>query len=209
MVLILSDCLILLFRKKGNPLFYCSGLSVASVFAYSIFLDDHNYRYLLPITGYTILSFFILINSVQVKQVVLYGVTIGFIVVGTFAMLHFYDYKYDNINRYQLNETVKYAEANNIRYAFSGNMLQWQLIFYSNERILCRWKKKTDRYQEYVDKVNKAYAEWPDSCALIAFSWENWNDMKDAGGINLNNGYCILPHPDKKLLEKIGYDLSK
>jgi hypothetical protein len=51
-------------------------------------------------------------------------------------------------------------ERHQVRCVFSGSaMLQWNLIFESQEQVLARWMSPRDRWQAYVDAVNLAYRE--------------------------------------------------
>ena len=45
-------------------------------------------------------------------------------------------------------------------------MLQWNLMFNSQERIAVRWLTPQDRWQPYVDRVNKAF-EAGEPCAVL------------------------------------------
>jgi len=208
-VVIIIAALVWLFRRKGSrSLFYCSMLSVVFTFLYIVFRTEDNYRYFLPIAGYMLLAFFLMADSIKARRALVNIPLIAYSAIGIFSMAGFYDYAYNYSPKPPILQTIKFAQEHHIQYAFTGCLLQWQLIFYADEAILCRWHSETDRYQEYVDKTDRAYSLSPASSALILSNGEFPDDIKP-NVINLNNGYSILLHPDRKLLERMDFDLGK
>jgi hypothetical protein len=59
----------------------------------------------------------------------------------------------------RLRQVINYLKTRDVRHAFSMNgLLEWQLMFYSDEELLVRSAAPTDRYPRYVGEVDRALA---------------------------------------------------
>jgi hypothetical protein len=68
-----------------------------------------------------------------------------------------------------IDEITADLNRHRVQCVFSESpMLQWNLIFASQEHIAARWKTPQDRWQPYVDRVNRAFANGEPCAVLIA-----------------------------------------
>jgi len=66
-----------------------------------------------------------------------------------------------------IEEMTADLDRHQVQCVFSESpMLQWNLIFASNERITARWTAAQDRWPPYVERVNRAYAAG-ERCAVL------------------------------------------
>jgi hypothetical protein len=69
-----------------------------------------------------------------------------------------------------LADMIADLDRHDVRCVFSESpMLQWNLMFASNERIAARWTTAEDRWPPYVERVNRAFAAG-DRCAVLIFN---------------------------------------
>lgn len=57
----------------------------------------------------------------------------------------------------RLRRVIDYLQSRGVADVFSMNgLLEWQLMFYSDERVLARYPAASDRYPAYVTEVDRA-----------------------------------------------------
>jgi hypothetical protein len=198
----------ILFKTKiSDPLFPVATLSVLATICLTIFRGNSTYRYLMPLTGYALVAVFLLIPQIKKKYLAQAFLSV-MVATGSIAIVQFYHYKFNYTSKSQLASTISFALNNHIHCAFAGGLLEWQTMFYSNEAIICRCTSNTDRYEQYVDTVNSAWKANPENTAIIDFAFNHDNLIAD-GGQKIDNGYVIFLNPDRKLLEKYGYQFGE
>ena len=78
---------------------------------------------------------------------------------------------------------------------FSMNgLLDWQLMFYSDEEVLARWADAVDRYPAYVDAVDRALANG-EPVAVVGYT----DDERRAGVL----GHSDLHRRDRRARSRI------
>ena len=189
-------------RPKTNPLVFLFAISISLTLFYTVFLNGYSPRYLLPLTGFSLLLLFILLQ--KIKFLLIHKILcVSFISFGVISLLSFKPFNIDNGNKLQLSKLISYLESNNVHHTFSKNgYIQWQLMFYSKENIISRYVFPTDRYPEYVQKVNAAVNDPSVKTALISF---HKNDMPGENTISFNDKYFVYINPDKELLKSLGF----
>jgi hypothetical protein len=146
-------------------------LSVASTLgAEWLLLAARDARYLLPI-GAPLVA----LAAVEVVDLVdrrllswktMSVATCGLLLLGSLSMREFREFNYLWNNppdrwseRKRLQQVFGYLTVKDVSHVFSMNgLLDTQLVFYSDEKILARWTNPVGKYHPYVKEVNRALA---------------------------------------------------
>lgn len=203
----LSAGVICFFKKKKiNPLFYVLCCSVVCSIGYLIFINDSSPRYLLPLSGFAFLMFFLLMDNVKNTKVINLSLCL-FILIGAYSMYDFKNYRHRS--KPALISLIQELESRDIGYVYCENgLLQWNLMFYSNERIKARYKSNVDRYPKYIKQVDQALNEPETKIALVGIYKEELSS-ENAKFISIKNIYSIYENPKKTLLIEHGFNLDK
>jgi len=154
--LLVAAPVILIFRMKGTCLVVVSIFSVALTLSYTLLSPLIEPRYLLPLLGYTLLSWYLLLQVLP-KEKVLAGGILAFSAINAVATAAFYNFSFDNVREKELKAAINSMEDNSINYLFARNdMFAWQIIFYSGEKILCRGPEMPGRNPAYSLRINEA-----------------------------------------------------
>jgi hypothetical protein len=128
-----------------------------------------------------------------------------FIITGSITLWQYRDFRINMTPKKDLLMSINYLKRHNIQYVFcTGPLLQWQLMFYSNESIIARYVYASDRYPAYVKKVNKALATERDKTAIYGFSVETLELNTDSVTF-LSDKYFVVPAPDAALVRYTGF----
>ncbi|HHZ65987.1 MAG TPA: hypothetical protein EYN38_08490 [Flavobacteriales bacterium] len=198
---ILSSSLYFIFKKKVlMPLFYIFALSVLFTLTYSSFSELYNARHLLPLMAYSLLMFFMFMDRF-VGKAFYFTICAFFISLGAISLFSFKDYKMENHGKALLLEVISYLEKEDIQYTFCSNgLMQWQITFYSQERIISRSIHNSDRYPAYVDKVNRALDTSNAQVALVG-AWGNQPTLEPKRVMFIEDEYYIYLNPSRSLLK--------
>lgn len=201
----LSTAVFLLFRKSNiNPWFYVFCFSVLLTIGYTLFIDRRSPRYLMPISVYSLFAIYFLADHLK-KQIAVNAILIIMILLGSVSIYHFKNYKYES--KAELLELINELKTRNIHYVYSEQgLLQWQIMFYSNENIIARYKSSIDRYPEYIEKVDDAFRNNNTTVALTGFIDPNETSYSE-DRIIVNNSFFIILNPGKKNLSNRGFDI--
>ncbi|HEX7139918.1 MAG TPA: hypothetical protein VF219_18845, partial [Vicinamibacterales bacterium] len=121
----------------------------------------------------------------------------------------------------RLQQVFGYLQVEDVRHVFSMNgMLDSQLTFYSNERIVSRWADPQGRYPAYVREVNRALANG-EPVAVVGYTNQSgapgcWDVPICTGGIErlvanpeaiftVDDKYFVYVGADRELLTKLGF----
>ncbi len=188
-------------RKAGQLLFNISVLSVLLTLSYTVFITEVHPRYLLPITGYTLLSVSLFARKINTKHFLFTVSGSVLILLGVASIISFRNFKYSTMRKTDLGQLITYLEQNQTRYVYCYDyMLTYRIIFYSKEQILCRERFLPGRFAPYIQKVDSALNNGAKT-ALLYNELQLW-DMKFPAATNFN-GYCIVFDPPKTDLAKI------
>jgi len=188
--------------RKVSSLFYVFSISVICTISYPSLINDRSPRYLLPLYGYVSLVFFALIMNSKHKKLIetIFFVTI---LLGVISMYTFKDHKYEQANKHELLTLIDELESRNIHHVYSKDgLLQWQIIFYSNEQIIARYFSNTDRYPKYIELVDNALNSTETKVAMVGFI-----NPKDTSisMIPIDDRYFIYENPDETVLLDHGF----
>ncbi len=192
----------LVYAIKGFHKYKLYIVSIAAILAtlcYSLFLSSSSPRYLLPLTGYGLLTLYLFSESFTLPRTVSL-ISLLFIVIGSYAMDSFQHYIYNPYTKTQLMSCIRTLEQKDLNYIFCNDVPQeWQLMFYSKEKIICRASDNADRYPGYVKKVNEVYRRSRKNTAVVDFSGDI-RDMAPDQVFMAGDIFYIMPAPDEQFL---------
>lgn len=108
------------------------------------------------------------------------------------------------------NRVIDEMYKHEVKYVYSLDpMLQWLVIFFSNEEIIARYDDPRDRYPEYPLKVDKALAEG-ETVACLGFHFDRRRELENLGCkiIEIDSTYYFAIAPPKEWLVKQGFKLN-
>lgn len=136
-----------------------------------------------------------------------------FVAWGIIGALGFSDYRFQPFTgkadqRAEIKKLARFLEAKNEKYAISsGHLLHWQLMFYSEEKVIMRHNSPVDRYPAYPEQIG-AHLEKRDTIPMVGFmglyrglnQHPKLQEAQQVGKI-----YYYLPGFDKAFLEQLQY----
>ena len=147
-----------LTRKKETLLFNLSACSIVFSLILTIGAEVIKGRFLLPITGYVLFSLLLWLNTIAIPKEVLYRTASNYIAMGIVSLMTFYNFSFLPVKEKPLKNALAYLENKGVRYTYcTDNMFTWQVIFYSNEQILCHERRLPGRFPKYAWLVDSAY----------------------------------------------------
>ncbi len=204
---LIGVCGIYLQRERiVDPLFIVLGVSVIGTMGYTIILESAYPRYLLPLNGLVWILLYQFIIHWKKDKLVKIGLSILMIA----SVVSIVDFKnFSEENKSSIETIMQRLEENEINYVYcEGRLLQWQLMFYSKEAIIGRFKGNSDRYPTYVDQTDSVYKASPMNVALVG-SFEDELLIPPANTLQIDEDYFIVKNPTKAFLKDRGFDLSK
>ena len=223
----LAASLYLLIRQRSRPLMLTVLLSLILVVSATLIigLPAFGYRYLLPVTVLISLTLALTIDAIpdplrMRTAIVLVVVTMapGLLAIGTEKTFRspkpLQQTSYSGAaSMAALLQDLQSAEVSHV-YSL-GPMLQWQIMFSSNENILARWLDSHDRLPHYPRTVDRAFFAG-NNTALVGsadqlnslLSYLQKNPSGDTQLMASGDRYFWLLNPDQKLLEGIGFQLN-
>lgn len=187
-------------RFKAERLFIFSVASIIVTFFYSLFITGHPSRYLLPISGFVLFALFLLLRDRRLSPGILTGLW-GYSLLGTVAVTGFKNFRFLPYTKAEMLSTLNYLELQGIDHVFSNDVPQeWQIMFYSKERIISRESSNINRYPDYTKSVNEAYKTDPAHTAVVDFSGD-LKDMAPKKTVTIAKRFYVTPAPSAKLLK--------
>jgi hypothetical protein len=141
------------------------------------------------------------------------------IALGTLSQVEFGNYGFlwnrpdDGVpERGRLQRAIDYLESHHVRHVFSTNgLLQWQLMFYSEEAIIARYTSGRDRYPSYVADVDRALAAG-EPVAVIGYA-RPMRDLVQSSGdhdaLAIDDRYFVYLGADRDLLTSLGFRFAE
>lgn len=196
----------LLKKKDINPILYIAMISVLGSLGYLFLIDSLGYRYFLPLTGFALLMVSFMMNQWRNTKLVNIFLLI-WISLGAYSLYDFKNYSYEN--KSALTSLVDELEVKEISHIYcEGGLLQWQIMFYSNEKTIARYKSDVDRYPAYIQSVDKAFKEKNKQIALVGY----YNEELEASLPNFTpiqkTFFIVTPVMGEYLIER-GFDLTE
>jgi hypothetical protein len=202
--LLIISLYFILRKIRINKWFYFFTLSIFLTISVNLFLNIKNPRYFLPLTAYSLFALFYLLNHLA-NKVIINSALVFMLALGAISMYNFKDFRYEDKN--DIVELINELKSENIHYVYSeGGLLQWQIIFYSNEAIIARYKNSTDRYPKYIKQMEDALKAGDNRFALVGFVDTHKPSL--SGNVNkVNKKYYFLVNPDKSVLIERGFNI--
>jgi len=222
-----------LFTKRYCPLSHLLVVSVgATLLAEWALLGARDARYLLPLGALLVaLAGVELVDLVDRRLVpepaalILTGVVL---LLGSLSMREFREFNYlwkNPPNRWtearRLQQVFGYLKVKDVSRVFSMNgMLDSQLVFYSDEKVLSRWADPLGRYPAYVKEVDRALADG-ETVAVVGYTHTSgapgcWDVPICTGGLErmvanpesiftVDDKYFVYVGADRDLLKQLGF----
>lgn len=169
-------------------------------------IDINSPRYLLPLTGFTLVNFYALLRLVK-KQVVINVFFLLLSGIGMLSLVEFKELKIVGESKSELCDVITQLERRNVAHVFcTGGLIQWQLSFYSKERVIARYYPETDRYMAYIRAVDSAFYNSPEHTAIVGAWWQSAS-VPEENRVMVNKSFFISTAPDEQLLNKVGFEL--
>lgn len=201
-------------------------VSLLGVIVFSLFIKEpfFGYRYLLPFSELlVVLLVFELTELSKFKKhfkSYCYITIVFLLIMGTFSLFEFKNFfersVYPDASIDEPKQTMKLIDElnkHNTHFVYCLDpLLQWNIMFYSKEKIICRWFHPVDRYPKYPQSVDLALLE-NKPVAIVGLS----KQVKDVYLIFnkyknipltfsfIDNKYFIFFNPDIRILSKLGF----
>lgn len=187
---------------NGNAEKLTLGASVLAAVVCGCLGATHAPRYLLPVTGSLLVGFCLAYASSPPRRWCngLLAVSIALGLTGVYQM------KLVRVDRGTLSglkQLIDYLDAKGIRAVYSHDrLLQWQLMFLSDEKIVSRFIYRNDRQPAYVKRADAILASDASHAAEVGY----WDDT-DFGGqfVARVDEFIVMAPTNRQRLEKLGY----
>ena len=200
-------------QYKKDKLQLLAGLSLVFSLGIAGIMLKENPRYLLPAAFFLFVAMAVILPSFLQKAKVVNGVLGVCIALGVIGAFNFTDYGFQPFNgkvdqRAEIKKLARFLEAKNEKYAISsGHLLHWQLMFYSEEKVIVRHNSNIDRYPAYPEQID-AHLEKGGTIPMVGFLglYRGLNQhpkLKEAQQVGKE--YYYLPGFDKAFLEQLQY----
>lgn len=161
LVVVLTGAGIYALVKRGPKdwLFISSVAGMNMLIASSIFCIGMHPRYMLPLAGALLFSIQLWLNRTgrnHLKWIRFIGISM--VIICSVGTMTFMNFQPGRLTRPVLQEITSKLEQNDVHYVFvTWSVLDFQLIFYSDEHIVARNKFPPGRYPEYFSKVDSVF----------------------------------------------------
>ncbi len=211
-----------MYSKKQHPIASVFMLSSLLTMSYIFILKEgFSSRYLLPLSGYLVLWIGVEFTSVamntKIFKMLMNGVLIVVILLGVCSVLEFRDYSTlpempnkQHTEQQNIDELTTYLETNNIHYAYSLDpYLQWQIMFYSKEKITSRYLFEDERCPLLPPLVDAALRDGkPTAIIGYIYALEGLETMvnKDSLIHEVSTRYFVYKNPTEAQLKSLKFE---
>ena len=204
----------------------------STLFAEWALLGARDARYLLPLGALLVtlagVELVDLVDRRLLPKRAAVFLTVVMLLLGSLSMREFSEFNYlwkNPPNRWtearRLQQVFGYLKVSDVSRVFSMNgMLDSQLVFYSDEKVLSRWTHPLARYPAYVKEVDRALANG-ERVAVVGYTHTSgapgcWDIPICTGGIEgmvanpesiftVDGKYFVYVGADRELLKKLGF----
>ena len=195
-------------------------------------LGARDARYLLPLGALLVtLAGVELVDLVDRRLLPKGALAVGtavMLLLGSLSMREFREFNYlwkNPPDRWtearRLQQVFGYLKVSDVSHVFSMNgMLDSQLVFYSDEKVISRWTNPLARYPAYVKEVDRALANG-EKVAVVGYTHTSgapgcWDIPICTGGLEgmvanpesiftVDGKYFVYVGADRELLKKLGF----
>lgn len=148
--------LVMTGRSKNGYLIILILSSIAA-FSVAVMNEYEHYRLLLPVPILALLLLQLVINYIRPAKTVVLFASLMLVLSGIGSVITFRNFKYTAVTADAATKTGEYLVQNDIKYVYSGHIyLGWQVMFYSQERIISRDASRLGRMPAYSLRIDKA-----------------------------------------------------
>ncbi|MES2478775.1 MAG: hypothetical protein V4561_06800 [Bacteroidota bacterium] len=197
-ILTATGIVFIIKRKWDKNSFIFSTLFFWGFLLFNFFTYKQDGRYLLPISQFTLLSLYILINSDSVNKKIS-TILVSIILIGSIGMCTFWNFEFEPNKKKEVQDIVTFLSKNNIRNAFTMDCpYPWFLMFYSNEKIIARMPYYAGRSLAICDAVNNNWRKG-EKTALLNYAY--MLPERDKGTVTIFNNFYVKINPSKEEIE--------
>jgi hypothetical protein len=204
----------------------------STLFAEWALLGARDARYLLPLGALLVtlagIELVDLVDRRLLPKKAAVVLTFAMLLLGSLSMREFSEFNYlwkNPPNRWtearRLQQVFGYLKVSDVSRVFSMNgMLDSQLVFYSDEKVISRWTNPRARYPAYVKAVDRALADG-EKIAVVGYTHASgapgcWDIPICSGGLEgmvanpesiftVDGKYFVYVGADRELLKKLGF----
>lgn len=174
-------------RQRNALLFILSTIFVPVLLVATFFTTDIQPRFLLPMTGYALIAIKLLNNIAPGVLLKIKLSVYGFLGCGIVSMITLYNFYFLDSTIASLDLLINKLKSEGVYYVFcTDGMLEWQINFYSDEKVIARSRWLLGRYPPFNDRVDEAL----DNGAPVAVM--GYKDVYD--GMRLSDVKFIGPY---------------
>lgn len=156
-ILLLAGVILITKNRRENLLFFSAIISIIITISYTPAARYLEPRFLLPLPGLVLLAVQLLINELKKVKYVL-GVGTATVAIGLIATITLWNFQAGRVSLTAISKTIDYLQKHNTKYVFTTyTILDFQLIFYSDEAIIGRSAWPPGKFPEYFKEVNEAF----------------------------------------------------
>lgn len=224
-------CMAINLIKKKSPDFITGGFaaSILVMTALSLFFNNKlfGYRYFLPLIGAFAAGVAVGIDRLwsrgQPAKVSAQIMMILLVFTGMMSLMEFRNGPFSGMlpesgvgERKAITDLTSRLSSQGIRFVYSVDaMLQWQVMFASQEKIKARWFDPSDRYPEYPRAVDRAL-EFNQKVAVVGRLYRlsslamllKGQEQAFARVEDIDGRYMVIYDPSRALLRKMGFVLN-
>jgi MFS family permease len=142
--------------------------AILGLLLWSFFLGSAAPRYALPMFGYVILALGMLWPKQGGQWLTI--VVLSFVGLGTHTLINGHQVKYEDITRSATHELINKLAEEEVELVFTENyLLQWQLMYYTDGKVLARSLTRFDRRPDRMEKAEEIFANRRNRTALVDF----------------------------------------
>jgi hypothetical protein len=217
--------------KKKSPDFITGGFaaSILVMTALSLFFNNKlfGYRYFLPLIGAFAAGVAVGIDRLwsrgQLAKVSAQIMMILLVFTGMMSLMEFRNVPFSGMppesgvgERKAITDLTNRLSCQSIRFVYSIDaMLQWQIMFASQEKIKARGFDSSDRYPEYPRAVDRAL-EFNQKIAVVGRLYQlsslamllKGQELAFTSIEDIDGRYMIIYDPRRALLRKMGFVLN-
>lgn len=157
-------------------------------------------RFLLPLSGIIILSLQAFTNTIKKVKIITIS-SVVMCIIGIISTFTFWNFQSGRMSRTAINEIIAYLDKREINTVYTTFLiLDYQLVFYSDERIMARGQWLPGRYPQYFARVAKN-ADKGVPVAIVGYPGDYIGmQLPD---IYQTNEYFISLNPPREEIDKV------
>jgi hypothetical protein len=196
--LMITGLVFLFTGPRRKLLFIAASASLGFTAILSIFTFHIQGKYLLPLVPYGFFALYIFLSQLATLRSVYVGLAM-YLVVAVLASVTLKPFFGFETRKADLTATISYLEANRVPFVYcTHGMLAWQLIFYSDERVIARHYKYEGRYKPYGQRIDSAFRNGG-KVAVVGYTDTSYNEMLYPDGHKEGGLFTFIAPPGERL----------